>query len=92
MIKAINKGGSVLLQTSGETLDQAQEFLAIRQFIKQHPEVECMADFIEMFSCAEEMKFENQDELLKAHEEFSNTDHKTTTEEKIKELLRKKMN
>lgn len=92
MIKVEAKDGSVAFQSNGGLLDLAQEVLAIRQFIKQHPEVECMADFIEMFSCVEEMKFENQDELLKAHEEFSNTDHKTTTEEKIKELLRKKMN
>lgn len=92
MIKAINNGGSVLLQTDGEPLDQAQEFLAIRQFVKQNPEVERLANMIEMFSTVEQLNFSSQEEAIKAHKEFSNSDHTQTTEEKIKEILEKKMN
>ena len=92
MIKAINNGGSIFLETGGELLDQAQEFLAIRQFVQQNPEIEELANVIERHSIVEKLDFSSKEEAIQRHKEFSNSDHTQTTEEKIKEILGKKMN
>lgn len=92
MIKAINNGGSVFLETGGELLDQAQEFLAIRQFVQQNPEIEELANVIERHSIVEKLDFSSKEEAIQMHKDFSNSDHAQTTEEKIKEILGKKMN
>ena len=89
MIKAINNGGSIFLETGGELLDQAQEFLAIRQFV-QH-EIEELANVIERYSIVEKLDFSSKEEAIQLHKDFSNSDHNQTTEEKIKEILGKKM-
>jgi len=92
MIKAINNGGSIFLETSGELLDKAQEFLAIRQFVQQNPEIEELANVIERHSIVEKLDFSSEEEAIQRHKEFPNSDHTQTTEEKIKEILGKKMN
>lgn len=92
MIKVEAKDGSVAFQSNGGLLDLAQEVLAIRQFIEENPEIGEIADLIEKISRIETERCSNPEELKKMQDEFVNTDHKTTTEEKIKELLRKKMN
>lgn len=92
MIKAINNGGSIFLETGGELLDQAQEFLAIRQFVQQNPEIEELANVIERHSIVEKLAFSSREEAIQMHKEFSDSNHTQTTEEKIKEILGKKMN
>lgn len=92
MIKAINNGGSIFLETDGELLDKAQEFLAIRQFVQQNPEIEELANVIERYSIVEKLDFSSKEEAIQLHKDFSNSDHAQTTEEKIKEILGKKMN
>lgn len=92
MIKVEAKNGGVAFQSNGSLLELAQEVLAIRQFLEQHQEIERMADLIKKISRIETERCSNPEELKKMQDEFVNTDHKTTTEEKIKELLRKKMN
>ena len=91
MIKAINNGGSIFLETSGELLDKAQEFLAIRQFVQQNPEIEELANVIEKYSIVEKLDFSSEEEAIQMHKDFSNSNHTQTTEEKIKEILGKKM-
>ena len=92
MIKAINNGGSIFLETGGELLDQAQKFLAIRQFVQQNPEIEELANVIERYSIVEKLDFSSKEEAIQLQKDFSNSDHTQTTEEKIKEILGKKMN
>nr|DAS97198.1 MAG TPA: hypothetical protein [Caudoviricetes sp.] len=91
MIKAINNSGSIFLETSGKLPDQAQEFLAIRQFVQQNPEIEELANVIERHSIVEKLDFSSKEEAIQLHKDFSNSDHTQTTEEKIKEILGKKM-
>ena len=91
MIKAINNGGSIFLETGGELLDQAQEFLEIRQFVQQNPEIEQLANVFERYSIVEKLDFSSKEEAIQLHKDFSNSDHTQTTEEKIKEILGKKM-
>lgn len=92
MIKVEVKDGSVAFQSNGSLLDLAQEVLAIRQFLEEHQEIEKMADLIEKISIIETEKCSNSEELKKAQDEFSNSEHKETTEEMIKSLFGKKMN
>nr|DAU33177.1 MAG TPA: hypothetical protein [Caudoviricetes sp.] len=90
MIKAENCGGEVAFQATGSALDLAQELLAIRGFIKRNPEVEQMADFIEMISDVERQDFESAEELKESL--TSNEDSRTHTEDVIKKAFGKKMN
>lgn len=90
MIKAENRGGEVAFQSQGTLLDLAQEFLAIRGFIKRNSEVEQMADFIEMISDVERQDFESAEELKESL--TSNEDSRTHTEDVIKKAFGKKMN
>lgn len=92
MIKVETKDGSVAFQSNGSLLDLAQEVLAIRQFLEQHQEVERMADLIEKISRIETERCSNAEELKKAQDEFTNSEHDKTTEEVIKSLFGKKMN
>lgn len=57
MIKVENRGGNVAFQAEGTALDLAQEVLAIRQFVKQNPEVEQMANLIEIISNVKKTRF-----------------------------------
>ena len=91
MIKVENRGGKVAFQAEGTALDLAQEYLAIRQFIKQNPEVKQMADLIEMISNVKKQDFENIEELKKGLETLKE-DGMTLTEDVIKKAFRKKMN
>lgn len=91
MIKVENHSGEITLQSSGTVLDLAQEILTIRDFIKRNPEVEQMADFIEMISDVERQDFESAEELEKEIE-TSKEDGLTHTEDVIKKAFRKKMN
>lgn len=91
MIKVETKGGSVAFQSNGSLLDLAQEVLAIRQFLEENPEIERMADLIEKISRIETERCSNPEELKKAQDEFTNSEHETT-EEMIKSLFGKKMN
>nr|DAS04670.1 MAG TPA: hypothetical protein [Caudoviricetes sp.] len=91
MIKVENRGGNVAFQAEGTALDLAQEFLAIRQFIKQNPEVEQMADLIEMISNVKKQDFENFEELKKGLEMLKE-DGMTLTEDVLKKAFGKKMN
>ena len=90
MIKVENRGGNVAFQAEGTALDLAQEYLAIRQFIKQNPEVKQMADFIEMISSVERQDFESTEELEKEIG-TSKEDGLIHTEDVIKKAFRKKM-
>lgn len=92
MIKVETKDGSVVFQSNGSLLDLAQEVLAIRQFLEQHQEIERMADLIENISRIETERCSNPEELKKAQDEFTNSEHDKTTEEVIKSLFGKKMN
>ncbi len=91
MIKAENRGGEVAFQSQGTLLDLAQEFLAIRGFIKRNPEVEQMADFIEMISNVKKQDFENIEELEKGLGMLEE-DGMTLTEDVLKKAFGKKMN
>lgn len=91
MIKVENRGGNVAFQAEGTALDLAQEYLAIRQFIKQNPEVKQMADLIEMISNVKKQDFENIEELKKGLETLKE-DGMTLTEDVIKKAFGKKMN
>ena len=90
MIKVENHSGEITLQSSGTVLDLAQEILTIRDFIKRNPEVEQMADFIEMISDVERQDFESAEELEESL--TSNGDGRTHTEDVIKKAFGKKMN
>ena len=90
MIKVENRGGEIAFQSQGTVLDLAQEILVIREFIKRNPEVEQMANFIEMISDVERQDFESAEELEGSLK--SNDDGKTHTEDVIKKALGKKMN
>lgn len=90
MIKVENHGGEVTFQSQGTVLDLAQEILAIRQFIKRNPEVEQMANFIEMISDIERQDFESAEELEESLK--SNDDGRTHAEDVVKKALGKKMN
>lgn len=90
MIKVENHGGEATLQSRGTVLDLAQEYLAIRQFIKQNPEVEQMADLIEIISDVERQDFESAEELEESL--TSNEDVRTRTEDVLKKAFGKKMN
>ena len=90
MIKVENRGGEVVFKSEGTLLDLAQEILTIRDFIKRNPEVEQMADFIEMISNVERQDFESAEEL---EEEISmSKEDRTHTEDVIKKAFGKKMN
>lgn len=91
MIKVENRGGNVAFQAEGTALDLAQEVLAIRQFIKQNPEVKQMADLIEMISNVKKQDFENIEELKKGLETLKE-DGMTLTEDVLKKAFGKKMN
>lgn len=91
MIKVEVKDGSVAFQSNGSLLDLAQEVLAIRQFLEQHQEIERMADLIENISRIETERCSNPEELKKAQDEFTNSEHERTTEEMLKSLFGKKM-
>jgi hypothetical protein len=91
MIKVENRGGNVAFQAEGTALDLAQEILAIRQFIKQNPEVKQMADLIEMISNVKKQDFENIEELKKGLETLKE-DGMTLTEDVLKKAFGKKMN
>ena len=90
MIKVENHSGNVAFQAEGTALDLAQEVLAIRQFVKQNPEVEQMADLIETISDVERQDFESPEELEESL--TSNKDGRTHTEDVIKKAFGKKMN
>lgn len=90
MIKVENRNGEVAFQSEGTALDLAQELLAIRDFIKQNPDIEQMANFIEMISAVERQDFESTEELEESL--TSNRSDKTHTEDVIKKVFRKKMN
>lgn len=91
MIKVENRGGNVAFQAEGTALDLAQEYLAIRQFIKQKPEVKQMAGLIEMISNVKKQDFENIEELKKGLETLKE-DGMTLTEDVLKKAFGKKMN
>ena len=91
MIKVENRGGEITFQSSGTMLDLAQEVLAIRQFVKQNPEVEQMADLIEMMSNIKRKDFESAEQLEKECGMLKE-DGMTLTEDVIKKAFRKKMN
>ena len=91
MIKVENCSGNVAFQAEGTALDLAQEVLAIRQFVKQNPEVEQMADLIEMISNVKKQDFENIEELEKGLETLKE-DGMTLTEDVLKKAFGKKMN
>ena len=91
MIKVENRGGNVAFQAEGTALDLAQEYLAIRQFIKQNSEVKQMADLIEMISNVKKQDFENIEELEKGLGTLKE-DGMTLTEDVLKKAFGKKMN
>jgi len=90
MIKVENHGGEVTLQARGTVLDLAQELVSIREFIKRNPEVEQMADLIEIISDVERQDFESAEELEESL--TSNEDVRTRTEDVLKKAFGKKMN
>lgn len=90
MIKVENHGGEVALQARGTVLDLAQELVSIREFIKRNPEVEQMADLIEIISDVERQDFESAEELEESL--TSNEDVRTRTEDVLKKAFGKKMN
>ena len=92
MIKVETKDGSVAFQSNGSLLELAQEVLAIRQFLEENPEVEMMANVIEKLSKAETTRYSNPEELKKAQDEFTNSEHAETTAEMLNGLFGKKMN
>ena len=91
MIKVENRGGNVAFQAEGTALDLAQEYLAIRQFIKQNPEVKQMADLIEMMSNIKRKDFESAEQLEKECGMLKE-DGMTLTEDVLKKAFGKKMN
>lgn len=91
MIKVENRGGNVAFQAEGTALDLAQEVLAIRQFVKQNPEVEQMANLIEIISNVKKQDFESIEELEKEIGTLKE-DGMTLTEDVLKKAFRKKMN
>ena len=91
MIKVENRSGNVAFQAEGTALDLAQEFLAIRQFIKQNPEVEQMANLIEIISNVKKQDFESIEELEKEIGTLKE-DGMTLTEDVLKKAFGKKMN
>lgn len=92
MIKVEAKDGCVAFQSDGTTLELAHEVLAIRQFLEEHQEIERMADLIEKISIIETEKCSNPEELKKAQDEFTNSEHAETTAEMLNGLFGKKMN
>lgn len=90
MIKVENHGGEVTLQSRATVLDLAQELVSIREFIKRNPEVEQMADLIEIISDVERQDFESAEELEESL--TSNEDVRTRTEDVLKKAFGKKMN
>lgn len=91
MIKAENRSGEVAFQAVGSALDLAKELLAIREFIKKHPEVEQMADLIEMMSNIKRKDFESAEQLEKECGMLKE-DGMTLTEDVLKKAFGKKMN
>ena len=91
MIKVENRGGTVAFQAEGTALDLAQEVLAIRQFVKQNPEVEQMANLIEIISNVKKQDFESIEELEKEIGTLKE-DGMTLTEDVLKKAFGKKMN
>lgn len=91
MIKVENRGGNVAFQAEGTALDLAQEVLAIRQFVKQNPEVEQMANLIEIISNVKKQDFESIEELEKEIGMLKE-DGMTLTEDVLKKAFGKKMN
>lgn len=91
MIKVENRGGEIAFQAEGNALDLAQELLAIREFIKKRPEIEQMADFIEMMSNVKRKDFESAEQLEKEWGMLKE-DGMTLTEDVIKKAFGKKMN
>ncbi len=91
MIKVENRGGEITFQSSGTVLDLAQELLTIRDFVKRNPEVEQMANLIEIISNVKKQDFESIEELEKEIGTLKE-DGMTLTEDVIKKAFRKKMN
>ena len=91
MIKAENRGGEVAFQAEGSALDLAQELLAIRELIKRNPEVEQMANLIEMISNVKHKDYESVEELEKECGTLKEGGM-TLTEDVIKNAFGKKMN
>ncbi|WP_277048496.1 hypothetical protein [Solobacterium moorei] len=91
MIKVENRGGEVVFQAEGSTLDLAKELLAIREFIKRNPKVEQMADLIEMMSNIKRKDFESAEQLEKECGMLKE-DGMTLTEDVLKKAFGKKMN
>lgn len=91
MIKVENRGGNVAFQAEGTALDLAQEVLAIRQFVKQNPEVEQMANLIEIISNVKKQDFESIEELEKEIGTLKE-DGMTLTEDVLKKAFGKNMN
>nr|DAU57643.1 MAG TPA: PROTEIN/RNA Complex ribosomal subunit, ribonucleoprotein, ribosomal [Caudoviricetes sp.] len=91
MIKVENRGGNVAFQAEGTALDLAQEVLSIRQFVKQNPEVEQMANLIEIISNVKKQDFESIEELEKEIGTLKE-DGMTLTEDVLKKAFGKKMN
>ena len=91
MIKVENRGGEIAFQAEGSALDLAQELLAIREFTKKRPEIEQMADFIEMMSNVKRKDFESAEQLEKEWGMLKE-DGMTLTEDVIKKAFGKKMN
>lgn len=91
MIKVENRGGEVVFQAEGSTLDLAKELLAIREFIKRNPKVEQMADLIEMMSNIKSKDFESAEQLEKECGMLKE-DGMTLTEDVLKKAFGKKMN
>ena len=92
MIKVEAKDGCIAFQADGTVLEQAHEVLAIRQFLEENPEVEIMANFIQKLSKAETTRYSNPEELKKAQDKFTNSEHAETTAEMLNGLFGKKMN
>ena len=91
MIKVENRGGEIAFQAEGSALDLAQELLAIREFTKKRPEIEQMADFIEMMSNVKRKDFESAEQLEKEWGMLKE-DGMTLTEDVLKKAFGKKMN
>ena len=78
------------LHSNQEEQCLAQELVSIREFIKRNPEVEQMADLIEIISDVERQDFESAEELEESL--TSNEDVRTRTEDVLKKAFGKKMN
>lgn len=92
MIKVESKDGCVAFQSDGTALELAHEVLAFKQFIEENPEIWKMANVIEKLSKAETTRYSTPEELKKAQDKFTNSEHAETTAEMLNGLFGKKMN